>query len=210
MNKIKVVIVDDHKILRDGIKLMLNEMKNTELMGEASNGVEFLEILNNAKPDIVLLDINMPVMNGLEAAQKALKKYPDLNILVLSMYSDHNYYSSMIDLGVKGFLLKESDYGELERAINNIIEGKHYFSQDLLITILKTKNNPAPLIHITRREKEILEYICKGLSSQDIANKLFISVRTVEKHRSDLLVRTEMPNSISLVVYAIKTGMVTI
>jgi DNA-binding NarL/FixJ family response regulator len=209
MGKPTVIIVDDHKAMRDGLSYMLNSKGIAEVVAQASNGKEFLDLLDNIQPDIVLMDINMPVIDGIEATKRARQKFPDLKILVLSMHEEEQYYNSMIQAGVMGFVLKESGAEEIEAAINAIDKGKPYFSQELLIKILKKKQGK-DTVKITHREREILDLICKGMSNQEIADKLFLSVRTVEKHRSDLLVKTDSPNSISLAVYAIKNGLVEI
>jgi DNA-binding NarL/FixJ family response regulator len=210
MNKISVIIVDDHKILRDGLKLILNDMGYVDIIGEASNGQEFLEILDIQKPDLVIMDINMPIMNGVEATKKAMAKYPDLKVLVLSMYGDENYYNTMISLGVQGFILKESDYNELERAISALISNNHYFSQQLLLNIIRKKDDNNSAVKLTQRESQVLKLICQGFSNAEIADKLFLSVRTVEKHRAELLARTSSPNSVSLVMYAVRNRLVEI
>jgi DNA-binding NarL/FixJ family response regulator len=209
MKKPTVIIVDDHKALRDGLSFMLNSLEIAEVVGQASNGKEFLDILENLKPDIVLMDINMPIIDGVEATKRARQIYPDLKILVLSMHGEEQYYNSMIHAGVMGFILKESGADEIQAAIQSICSGKPYFSQELLLRLLKKKQG-GDAVNLTQREYEILKLICKGLSNQEIADKLFLSVRTVEKHRSDLLVKTDSPNSISLAVYAIKNGFVEI
>lgn len=205
----KVIIVDDHKIFRESLAYMLVSQANLSILAQANNGKELLELLQTEIPDIVLLDIEMPIMDGVEATRLALKKYPDLKILVLSMHNDEEFYSSMIDLGVKGFILKEADSSEVIKAIEEIIDGNLYFSQDLLVGLLK-KRKDTKHIELTQREKEVLTNIAKGLSNSEIANKLYISSRTVEKHRAELLLKTESKNSISLVVFAIKNGLVSI
>lgn len=209
MEQISAVIVDDHKIFRESLTYVLESQANIKVVAQANNGREFIEILKGIKPDIVLLDIEMPVMDGIEATSEALKLQPDLKILVLSMHRDEEFYSSMIDLGVKGFILKESDTTEVVRAINEIVSGTMYFSQDLLVGLLK-KRKEGVVLDLTPREQEVLSLIAKGLSNVEIGEKLFISARTVEKHRAELLLKTESKNSISLVVYAIKNGLVTI
>jgi DNA-binding NarL/FixJ family response regulator len=206
MSKTKVIIVDDHKAISAGLCLLLKDLGN-EVIGQASNGIEFLKLLETLTPDIVLMDIQMPGMNGIEATKIALQKYPTLKILVLSMFDDEKYYNSMIELGVKGFILKESEHDEIEQAINAIMAGKHYFSQDLLVNLLKKKHD-LKSITLKPREKEILQLLCKGLSSVEIADKLHVSSRTVEKTRSELLQKTDTTNSISLVIYAIKNKLV--
>ncbi len=205
--KTHVFIVDDHKLFRDGIKFILNEMGDVEVIGEASNGKEFLELLQIAVPDIVLMDISMPGMNGVEACKLALEKYPNLKVLVLSMFDDDAYYNTMIELGVKGFIMKDCDASELKQAIQAIRNGQNYFSQELLLKLIKNRN-AGPAIKLSKRELEILTYICKGYSTMQISEILHISHRTVERHRASLLEKTDSSNSISLAIFAIKNNLV--
>ncbi|MBN1951114.1 MAG: response regulator transcription factor [Bacteroidales bacterium] len=207
--KIRVAIVDDHQLFRNGLKFIIGNESDMEVIIEASNGKEFVFFLENMKPDLVLMDINMPEMDGVETTRQALQKYPDLNVLVLSMYGDVEYYNTMIDLGVKGFILKDIDNNELTNAIRKIFGGGNYFSQELLLNLIKHKPEKTG-IDLTKREKEVLELICKGHSNQQISEELFISQRTVERHRSSLLNKTDSKNSVSLVVYAIKNHLVKI
>lgn len=205
--KIRTIIVDDHRILRDGIKALLREMSNIELVGEASNGVELLPLLRDCSVDLILMDINMPRMNGIDATREALRICPSVKIIVLSMHDDISHYDTMVQLGVDGFLLKESDYDELGKAILSVFEGRPYFSQELLLKLLRTKREN-PSIQISQRERDVLQLICKGLSTSEIAEKLFLSVSTIEKHRAELLVKTDSPNSTALAVFAIKNNLV--
>lgn len=205
--KTQVFIVDDHKLFRDGLKFILQEIGDIEIIGEASDGKEFLNYLHYIIPDIVLMDISMPGMNGVEASKIALEKYPNLKILVLSMFGDDAYYNSMIEIGVKGFILKDCDANELKQAIITIQNGKNYFSQDLLLKLIRNKNE-GPNIKLSKREREILTYICKGYSTMQISQHLHISHRTVERHRASLLEKTNSSNSISLVIFAIKNNLV--
>lgn len=209
LKKARIFLVDDHQLFRNGLKFILNERNDMEVVGEASNGKEFLDKVELMHPDIVLMDIGMPVMNGIEATKLALNNNPGLKILVLSMFSESEYYNSMIDLGVKGFVLKDVDNDELYQAINKVLNGGTYFSQELLLSIIKNKTSDQQ-IKLTRREKDVLNLICQGFSNQQISEKLWISQRTVERHRSNLLTKTESKNSISLVVYAIRNKLVKI
>ena len=206
---VKIAIVDDHKILRDGIKALLGAMKNIVLVGEASNGTEFLQILKTTKPELVIMDINMPQMNGVDATREALLICPTLKILVLSMYSDIKYYESMVQLGVHGFILKEANYDELQKAIQSIIDGKPYFSQELLLSLLRAKQTNKS-IDLNDRERGILALICKGMSTNEIADTMHLSGSSIEKYRSELLMKTGSVNAIGLVVYAIKNSLVEI
>jgi len=205
--RIRTIVVDDHRILRDGIKALLREMQNVEFVGEASNGQDLIPLLRDCNVDLILMDINMPKMNGIEASREALKICPDIKIIVLSMHDDIDYYESIVQLGVNGFLLKESNYDELERAIESVFDGRPYFSQELLLKLLRAKKEKS-LVQLTSREKDVLRLICNGLSTAEIAEKLFLSVSTIEKHRAELLLKTESPNSTALAVYAIKKNLI--
>lgn len=207
--KIQVALVDDHQLFRNGINFIIGDTEDIEIAFEASNGKEFLDLLDQFQPDVVLMDINMPVLNGIEATKRAIEKYPDLKVLVLSMFGEVDYYNTMIDFGVKGFILKDVDNEELIDAIRKVNNGGNYFSQELLLQLIKNKPS-GELVDLTKREKEVLELICMGFSNQEISEKLFISQRTVERHRSSLLFKTDSKNSVSLVVFAIKNGLVKI
>lgn len=207
--KIRTIIVDDHRILRDGVKVLLREMGNVELVGEASNGLELLPLLSGCQVDLVLMDINMPKMNGIEATRETLRLCPNIKIIVLSMHNDIGSYDTMVQLGVDGFLLKESNYDELAKAIESVMDGRPYFSQELLLNLLRAKKEVSR-IQITQREKDVLQLICEGLSTSEIADKLFLSVSSIEKYRAELLVKTNSPNSTALAVYAIKNNWVSL
>jgi DNA-binding NarL/FixJ family response regulator len=207
--KIQVALVDDHQLFRSGINFIISDTDDIEIAFEASNGQEFLNFLENYEPDLVLMDINMPVIDGVEATRRAMETHPDLKVLVLSMFGEVDYYNTMIDLGVKGFILKDIDNDELLDAIRKVYRGGNYFSQELLLQLIKNKPEEGG-VELTRREKEVLELICLGFSNQEISEKLFISQRTVERHRSSLLFKTDSKNSVSLVVFAIKNGYVKI
>ncbi|RKD89869.1 response regulator transcription factor [Mangrovibacterium diazotrophicum] len=210
----KIMLVDDHTLFRNGLRILLNTIDKYEVAGEAANGQEFLELLETEVPDIVLLDIEMPVMDGIAAANLALEKYPDLKIITLSMYGEEDYYYKMVDAGVKGFLLKNSDMNEVKTAIETVYEGGNYFSTELLqnlVNSLRTSSkNREPQAELSEREIEILILICQGFSNQEIADQLFISKRTVDKHRANILEKSECKNTAQLVMYAIKNKLVEI
>jgi len=210
--KYKVMLVDDHKLFRKGLRMLIDALSRFEVGGEASNGVEFLNMLDIDKPDIVMLDIAMPEMDGIEAARLALMKYPDLKIITLSMFGEQDYYFKMVDAGVKGFLLKNSDFSEVKMALETVMEGGNYFSRELLMNLVNSlKNSPEELTPdspLSDREKEIILLICKGMSTQEIADSLCLSKRTVDSHRANILLKTGCRNTASLVVYAIKEKLV--
>ena len=211
MGNKSIVLVDDHSLFRDGLKTLINNFGNYEVVAEASNGVEFLELLDYITPDIVLLDISMPVMDGLTAISLALEKHPHLKIIVLSMYGEEEYYYKMSNAGARGFLLKDSTIDEVQTALDTVYQGKHYFSQELLMNIVSTRQlsgNDSFSIELSEREQEVLILISHGMSNNDIADALFISKRTVEKHRANLLEKTGCNNTATLVIWAIRNKIV--
>jgi DNA-binding NarL/FixJ family response regulator len=213
MEKIRIIIADDHQLFRNGLKILLNAFPEFEVAGEASNGEEFLRLLKNITADIALMDINMPEMDGIEATRKGLKICPSLSIIALSMYGEDEYYYKMIDAGAKGFLLKDSDISEVKEAILTIKKGGSYFSQELLYNVIqkiKYREHESKSANLSKREKEILFKICEGLSNQEIAENLFISKRTVDKHRANLLGKTNSKNTASLILFAIKNKLIEI
>lgn len=210
--KYKVMLVDDHRLFRKGLRMLIDALNRFEVADESSNGVEFLQSLDQSRPDVVMLDIAMPEMDGIEAARLALLKYPDLKIITLSMFGEQDYYFKMVDAGVKGFLLKNSDFSEVKMALETVVEGGNYFSRELLMNLVNSlKNSPeemTPDSPLSDREKEIILLICKGMSTQEIADSLCLSKRTVDSHRANILLKTGCRNTASLVVYAIKEKLV--
>ncbi len=213
--KLKIMIVEDQHIFRKGLILLLKEIPGVEIFGEASNGEEFLEMIKGEKPDIVLMDIQMPVMNGIEATQKALELYPGLKVLAISMFGDEEYLVNMLEAGVKGFLLKTIEEYELHKAIELVADNKNYFSDELLPVLTNsliskkppTKSEPDLKEELTKREVEVLNLICKGYTIKEIADQLFISQRTVDGHKANLFRKTGVDSSVKLVTFAIKNGL---
>lgn len=223
-----ILLVDDHALFRNGLKLLLNSHPKFRVWGEAGTGTEMLRLLDEADtlPDVVLLDISMPEMNGIDAAGAALARYPDLRIITLSMYGEEDYYFKMVSQGVKGFLLKNSDITEVYAALEAVLEGGSYFSQELLFNLVSNLRSSSTAAEgdtdsdeetgetdesvLSEREKEILLLICKGMTNNEIADTLYISKRTVDKHRANILEKTNCKNTANLVVYAIKNGLVEI
>ncbi len=213
MEKIRIIITDDHQLFRNGLKILLNAFPEFEVTGEASNGEEFLRVLKESPANVALMDINMPEMDGIEATRKGLKFCPDIDIIALSMYGEEEYYYKMVDAGAKGFVLKDSDISEVKEAILTVRKGGSYFSQELLYHVIqkiKHRENESRSANLSRREKEILLKICEGLSNQEIADTLFISKRTVDKHRANLLGKTNSKNTASLILFAIRNKLIEI
>jgi len=213
MEKTRIIIADDHQLFRNGLKMLLESVPEFEIAGEASNGEEFLQVLKNSPADVALMDINMPEMDGIEATRQGIKLDPDISIIALSMYGEEEYYYKMVDAGAKGFILKDSDISEVKEAIQTVRRGGSYFSQELLYHVIqkiKHRENETKSANLSKREKEILLKICEGLSNQEIAESLFISKRTVDKHRANLLGKTNSKNTASLILFAIKNKLIEI
>ncbi|MGA1977569.1 MAG: response regulator transcription factor [Bacteroidales bacterium] len=213
MEKIRIIIADDHQLFRNGLKILLGSFPEFEVIGEASNGKEFLDLLKTTRADVALMDINMPEMDGIEATRKGLRICDNLNVIALSMYGEEEYYYKMVDAGAKGFILKDSDIFEVKEAIVTVVKGGSYFSQELLYHVIqkiKHREHETKSANLSKREKEILIKICEGLSNQEIADTLFISKRTVDKHRANLLGKTNSKNTASLILYAIRNKLIEI
>jgi DNA-binding NarL/FixJ family response regulator len=214
----KILIVDDHKIFREGLAFVISQIKGFEVAGEASDGFTFLEMIDYLIVDIVLMDISMPGIDGIDATVQALQKHPDLKIIALSMFCDKEYYTKMIQAGVSGYLLKESGKDELSRALNAVTAGEKYFSQKLLQNIiLRAKNFQDPTnkiigmeINLSMRESEILNLICKGMSNAQISEELSLSLRTLEGYKSDLMSKAGVKDSLGLAIFALKNQLIDI
>jgi len=209
MEQYSVILVDDHKLFREGLKLLLENLDYIKNVDEAGNGKELLKLIEKKQPDIIFMDIEMPVMDGITATQQVLKLHPDLNIIALSMYGDENYYTPMINAGAKGFVLKNSGIQDVETAIQTVISGNNYFSQEILNRLINSigkKSKTKESNELSEREEEVLFHICKGKSNQEIADTLYLSKRTVDKHRENLLSKTNVRNTAGLVMYAVKNG----
>jgi DNA-binding NarL/FixJ family response regulator len=208
MNFVKIAVVDDHKLFREGLVSLLTRSNNRfRVIWEASDGRNFLEKLKTDFPDIVLMDISMPEMDGIEATAQAIALFPDIRIIALSMYGEKEYYLKMIQAGVKGFLRKDSDIDEVVKTINRVREGENCFSQEMLYSLVTQR----PVIRdeiLSDREIQIVELICYGYSAGEIAEKLFLSKRTVEKHRANILDKTNCKNTAKLVAWAMKNNFV--
>ncbi len=207
-----ILLVDDHTLFRTGLKMLLDTLPDYVVTGEASNGKEFLNMISKNDYDIVFLDIEMPEIGGIEAARRAIEIDPDIKIITLSMYGDEEYYDQMVEAGAKGFLLKNSNIQEVKTAIDIVMEGGNYFSQELMQNLLRNyklpKEQKEPESELSEREVEILLLIGEGLSNQEIGDKLFISKRTVEKHRANILDKTKCRNTAGLIMYAIKNQLI--
>lgn len=208
----RIALVDDHTLFRNGLRGLLEHCTGYRVVGEAGGGEEFLAMLDTLDADVVFMDFAMPGIDGAQTTERALAKRPEMKIITLSMYGDESYYSRMVEAGARGFLLKDSDIGDVIEAIETVAAGGTYFSPQLLASLAERMRTREAVADepLSSREQEILVAVCRGLSNQEIADELFISKRTVDKHRANILEKTGCKNTASLVVYAIRNHIVEI
>ncbi len=208
MEIIGTIIADDHIIFRKGLRTVLNEIPFIKVVAEASDGNELLKILQKNPADIILMDINMPGMTGIEATKRITEKYPETDVIALTMHEEIGYFNKMIEVGAKGFLLKKTNREQLETAIKTVFHGETYFAEEFSLSIPKNKTVKKNKIIISDREKEVLKLIAKGLSNIEIAEKLHLSKRTIDGHKSRLFEKTDAKNAPNLIMFAIKNELI--
>jgi DNA-binding NarL/FixJ family response regulator len=206
---VRVLIADDHPIVRKGMRSVLEDEPGIKVIGEAKDGTEALTALENLRPDVLILDMMMPGHNGLEVIRLAKQRIPETYILVLSMHSNESYVAEALRRGASGYILKDTGPSEIVQGVKEVVSGRRYFSKQLSVDLVETyiKNNYRDSYgKLTSRELEILQLAAEGYTSSEIAQRLTISTRTVEKHRSNLMEKLGLRNQTDLVLYAIKRG----
>lgn len=209
---IKIAIADDHQMMIDGIKSLLKQEKNMTVIGEALNGEELLKVIEKKKADVVLMDVRMPVMDGIEATQLITQRFPDVKVLMLTMYNSREYIEKLIKSGAAGYILKNTGKQELISAIETIYRGEHYYSREVTERFMESFQKQKKVysdipIELTGREKDVLKLIAQEFTTQEIADKLFISHHTVETHRKNLISKLNVRNTAGLVKYAIQNDL---
>lgn len=216
-NQIKILVADDHNLVRQGIVALLNVESDMQVIGEASDGIEAVRLAKKFNPDIVIMDLSMPNLNGLEATHQIKRDASDVKVLILTQHENEEYVMQIIKAGASGYVLKTSVSDDLIKAIKEIQKGEKFFSPSISRMILddyikRTQGlqteNKAP--ELTHREKEVLQLIAEGRTNQEVARKLFISVRTVEFHRANIMHKLQLNDLASLIKYAIQKGIVQI
>lgn len=216
MGKIKLYVVDDHKIVRQGIISMISENPDYVVLGEANNGHEFLETIKNAPelPDIVLMDITMPVMDGISCTMELSRNFPAIKVITLTMVKQNAHIKKMLQAGAVGYILKSGDKMELFRAIDSVYAGTSYFSpsvsNEVMMNMMRIKKKPTGLVTLSSREKEVLELIARDYGNKEIADKLSISIRTVESHKQNLIAKTNTKSVAGLIVYAVRNNLINL
>lgn len=213
MSKIKIAIADDYKIYRDGLKVGLSADDNMEIIGEADNGEELMKVLESISPDVILMDLKMPLMDGMEATKQVRKKYPSIKVLVVTMYEDDKFIIHLMENGANGYLLKNAEPDEIRKSIYAVHENGYYFNDVVNKALLKKlvlKNNLKPSfnqnIDLTEREQEVLKMICEEKTAAEIAKEIFLSPRSVEGIRQRLIEKIGVRNTAGLVMFAVKNG----
>ena len=217
MQKIKVLVVDDHTIVRDGICALLGVVGDIEIVGEAINGKEAFEEVERLNPDIVLMDIAMPIMSGLEATRRICKTFPKTKVLALTQHDDREYVIPVLEAGAHGFVSKKAASSELVSAIRSVYQGDSFLSPCVTKLLIEdyrqedgVRRSYDPYEHLTDREREMLKLLAEGYTTQEIATMLIISPKTVEGHKTSLMAKLDIHNRIDLVKYAIRKGIINI
>lgn len=226
MSNIRVLLVDDHAILREGIRYLLSASGEVDVIGEAADGVEALEMVDRLLPDAVLMDIAMPRMNGIEATTELKRRHPNLPVLILSMYDSEEYVLPILKAGASGYVLKRAAAQELVSALKAVVAGQVILHPDVARTVMENLSQEGrtagaqgggaadgmhpQLEQLTEREREVLTLIARGLTNQQIGDKLFISIKTVQAHRANLMEKLDLHDAVELTKFAIKTGLVSL
>jgi RNA polymerase sigma factor (sigma-70 family) len=225
LGKIRVLLVDDHAILREGIRFLLTGSGEVDVIGEAGDGIEALEMVEKLQPDAVLMDISMPRMNGIEATKELKKRHPDLPVLILSMYDSDEYVVPILKAGAAGYVLKRAAAQDLVSALKAVVSGQVILDPTVAQTVmanlggtggqstLQPERNEASfqaLEQLTEREREVLTLIAQGLTNQQIADKLYISIKTVQAHRANLMEKLDLHDAVELTKFAIRTGLISL
>ena len=214
----KILLIDDHQIILDGMEAILSELPNIEVIGKASNGQDGLRYIKALRPDIVLLDLDMPIMNGMVLAKEVKSSMPEVKIIILSLHHEPSIIQKLIKDGVDGYLLKNSDKNEVIKAVKTVIEGQKYFSPDIalaltqqlkpLANLSKHEGDIEKLSLLSKREIEVLKAVAEGFTNKEIAVALHISSRTADAHRANIMKKLDIQKVVGLVKFAMRNGLV--
>jgi two-component system, NarL family, response regulator NreC len=216
MSAIRVLIADDHKIIRDGLKTLVEKESEMEVVAEAENGRETIRLAQKHNPNIVIMDVTMPDMNGIEATRKIREENSKIRVIALSMHSDRKYVLGMLEAGASGYLLKDSAFDELVEAIRQAADGRMYLSPRIADVVVKGYLDKAPGSScasgpmLTPREREVLQLLAEGMAAKEIATHISVSVKTVETHRRNMMIKLDLRSIAELTKYAVREGLVSI
>lgn len=213
MNRIKLVLADDHQLIREGFRALLGNNERFEIVGEAEDGAQLVEMTRRLQPDVVLADIHMPNLSGLEALKQLIAEFPLIRFIVITMHEEREYVLNAIRLGACGYVMKNVERKELEKAILTVHEGGKYFSAEVANILAESVSRPSTITElpeISPREKEVLDLVAQGLSTKQVADRLGISTRTVESHRINMLKKLKAGNTAELVRKAIELRIIVL
>jgi len=214
MTKLRVLLADDHEMMRAGLKMLINSQPDMEIIGEADNGRKAIALAQELKPDVVVMDVSMPELNGLKATEQLKKCCPEIKVLTLTRHTDDSYLQQLLQAGASGYVLKKSAPGDLVRAIRSVVAGQIYLDSEMTAAVIEAtigrsrrkKSGPAPAKDLSKREQEILRYSAWGYANKEIAERLRISVKTVEVHKANAMQKMGMTSRIDIVRYALLQG----
>ena len=215
MENLRIVLVEDHTILREGLRALLSADPNFEIIGEAQNGREAVRCVEKLEPDLLLMDLSMPRMSGMEAIREIKRRYPEVKIIALTVHKTEEYLLTTLKAGADGYVLKDATHEELVMAIKNVMRGKAYLRPCVSEKVIEgylsgreSNRSASPWETLSQREREVLKLIAEGFKNKEIAEDLCISLKTVEKHRANLIKKLDLHNAAALTVYAVQKGLV--
>ena len=215
MENLRIVLAEDHTILREGLRALLSADPNFEIIGEAQNGREAVRCVEKLEPDLLLMDLSMPRMSGMDAIREIKRRYPEVKIIALTVHKTEEYLLTTLKAGADGYVLKDATHEELVMAIKNVMGGKSYLSPGVSEKIIvgylegrESNRTASPWETLSQREREVLKLIAEGFKNKEIAEDLCISLKTVEKHRANLMKKLDLHNAAALTVYAVQKGLV--
>ncbi len=214
--KIRILLADDHQIMREGLKALLEKHSSMEVIAEAENGIQTLEIARREKPDVIIMDIAMPDINGIEATRQLKSEMKDIKIVALSMHSDRRFVTETLKAGASAYVLKQSAFEDLEKAIKTVMVNRTFLSADILETVVGdyvsqlTKSEYEAYRQLSNRERQVLQLIAEGNSTKEIAYKLHVSVKTIESHRQNIMTKLSIHNLAGLTKFAVREGLTSL
>ena len=214
--KVRILLADDHRIMREGLKALLEKHSSMEVIAEAENGIQTLEIARREKPDVIIMDIAMPDINGIEATRQLKSEMTDIKIVALSMHSDRRFVTEILKAGASAYVLKQSAFEDLEKAIKTVMVNRTFLSADILETVVGdyvsqlTKSEYEAYRQLSNRERQVLQLIAEGNSTKEIAYKLHVSVKTIESHRQNIMAKLSIHNLAGLTKFAVREGLTSL
>jgi DNA-binding NarL/FixJ family response regulator len=214
--KVRILLADDHRIMREGLKALLEKHSSMEVIAEAENGIQTLEIARREKPDVIIMDIAMPDINGIEATRQLKSEMTDIKIVALSMHSDRRFVTEILKAGASAYVLKQSAFEDLEKAIKTVMVNRTFLSADILETVVSdyvsqlTKSEYEAYRQLSNRERQVLQLIAEGNSTKEIAYKLHVSVKTIESHRQNIMTKLSIHNLAGLTKFAVREGLTSL